>query len=253
MKSKKKLNILLTNDDGIFFEGLTALYNAFKEDYNIFVVAPEQEQSGSSHKITISHPLKPKKINKFGIKGIKVDGTTADCVKIALQNFYKDKIDLVLSGINKGSNNGISIHYSGTVSAVIEGAFYKVPGIAVSLFNYEDKKFEEAAHYLKGFLKENIASIIERKSLLNINIPENADFNRPPKFCRMGLGNFNVDYVKYEYLGNHYYWCGGPEKNVDLTREDDDRFILENEITITPLKIDLTDYEEMKFWLNKKD
>jgi len=229
MKSKKKFNILLTNDDGIFFEGLTALYNALKEDYNIFVVAPEQEQSGSSHKITISHPLKPKKINKFGIKGIKVDGTTTDCVKIALQNFHKDKIDLVLSGINKGSNNGISIHYSGTVSAVIEGAFYKVPGIAVSLFNYEDKKFDEAAHYLKGFLKENIAAIIERKSLLNINIPENVDFNR-----------------------NHYYWCGGPEKNVDLTREDDDRFILENEITITPLKVDLTDYEEMKFWQNKK-
>lgn len=243
-----KLNILLTNDDGIFFEGLKELYYELKDEFNIFVVAPSEEHSGTSHKITIHQPLLTNKIIEDNMEGISVNGTPVDCVKLALQNLYSGKIDLVLSGINKGSNNGISVHYSGTVAAVIEGAFFNIPGIAVSLYSYQDKKFKEAAQFIKQFIKKNYEFMKENNSILNINIPLEPDFSKEPKYCRQGLGNFFQLYAEHNHLGKDYYFAGGPEKELDHERDDDDRYILENEITITPLKIDLTDYEDLKKW-----
>ena len=241
-----KLNILLTNDDGIFFEGLKELYNALKEDHNIFVVAPVEEHSGTSHKITIDQPLLAREVNDGNMTGLSVNGTPADCVKLALQNLYNGKIDLIISGINKGSNNGISVHYSGTVAAVIEGAFFNIPGIAISLYSYHDIKFKRAAQYIKQFVKKNYKFMKENRSVLNINIPLEPDFSKEPKYCRQGLGNFSQLYAEYNYLGKAYYFAGGPEKELDHDRDDDDRYILENEITVTPLKIDLTDYDDLK-------
>ena len=243
-----KLNILLTNDDGILFEGIRELYFALRDEFNIFVVAPEEEHSGTSHKITIDQPLLTQIVKDGEIEGMSVTGTPVDCVKLALQNLYNGKIDLVLSGINKGSNNGISVHYSGTVAAVIEGAFFNIPGIAVSLYSYQDKKFKEAAQFIKQFINKNYKFMKENNSILNINIPLNPDFNKEPKYCRQGLGNFFQLYAEHNHLGKNYYFAGGPEKELDHKRDDDDRYILENEVTITPLKIDLTDYEDLNKW-----
>ena len=246
-----KLNILLTNDDGIFFEGIKELYYALREEFNIFVVAPSEEHSGTSHKITIHQPLLTNEVTEDDMKGISVNGTPVDCVKLALQNLYNGKIDLIVSGINKGSNNGISVHYSGTVAAIIEGAFFNIPGIAVSLFSYQDKKFKEAAQFIKQFIKENYEFMKENNSVLNINIPFESDFSKKPKYCRQGLGNFFQLYAEHNHLGKNYYFAGGPEKELDHDRDDDDRYILENEITITPLKIDLTDYDNLKLWRDR--
>jgi len=250
--NNNKINILLTNDDGIHFEGIKALYTILKDQFNVFVVAPDSEKSASSHSISITKPLLPKETDEYGIKGIRVDGTPADCVKYALQNLHKNKIDLVISGINKGSNNGISVHYSGTVAGVMEGAFYKIPGIAVSLYSYKDNKFLEAAMFIKKFIEENIKNLMERKSILNINIPDKVDYKKDPIFCKQGLGNFNADYVKQTYLNRDYYWAGGPEKEIIEDSLDDDKFVLQNNITITPLKIDLTDYKELDYWKNNQ-
>ena len=243
-----KLNVLLTNDDGIFFEGIKELFFSLKDEFNVFVVAPAEEHSGTSHKITIHQPLLTNKVTKDGMEGISVNGTPVDCVKLALQNLYNGKIDLIISGINKGSNNGISVHYSGTVAAIIEGAFFNIPGIAVSLYSYQDKKFKEAAQFIKQFIKNNYEFMKENSSVLNINIPSEPDFSKEPKFCRQGLGNFFQLYAEHNHLGKNYYFAGGPEKELDHERDDDDRYILENEVTITPLKIDLTDYDNLEKW-----
>ncbi|MBN2790147.1 MAG: 5'/3'-nucleotidase SurE [Candidatus Delongbacteria bacterium] len=246
-----KLNILLTNDDGIFFDGIKELYYALKDEFNIFIVAPSEEHSGTSHKITINQPLLIHKVADKDLKGISVNGTPVDCVKLALQNLYNGKIDLVVSGINKGSNNGISVHYSGTVAAIIEGAFFNIPGIAVSLYSYQDNKFKDAAVFVKDFIKKNFEFMKENSSILNINIPTEPDYSKPPIYCRQGLGNFFQLYAEHNHLGKNYFFAGGPEKELDYERDDDDRYILENEITITPLKIDLTDYEDLKKWREK--
>jgi len=249
-QNKGTYNILLTNDDGIFADGIVALFKAFKDDnkYNLFVVAPETEQSGFSHKITLKTPLHCKKINNGNIEVIMVNGTPTDCAKLSLHNLYKDKIDLVISGINNGSNNGISIHYSGTVAAVIEGGFYKIPGIAASLYSYTDKKFDEGAEFIKKFVDDYIDTLIKRKSLLNINIPDNVDYSEKPLFCKMGQGNFTEDYVRISHNQKEYFWAGGPSKYVDMKSEDDDRFILNDRITITPIKVDCTDYDELNYF-----
>ncbi len=245
----RKFKILLTNDDGYTAEGIRALYKVLKDEYDIYLVAPETEQSGFSHKITLKIPLHLQKISKSGCEGFKLNGTPTDCVKLALQNLYKGEIDLVLSGINRGSNNGISVHYSGTVAAIVEGKFYGKAGVAVSLFSYTDEKFDTAAEFIKKFLDKHIETIVERGSLLNINIPDLESYSFDNiSYCNQGLCNFNGDYRFIEHLGRQFYWADGPEKEVDPKRFDDDSEILKNRITITPLKVDLTDYEELEYW-----
>jgi len=251
MQNKK--TILLTNDDGFYADGIQALYHALKADYNVLMVAPESEQSGFSHKLTLKAPLHIARINKPEVQGVIVNGTPVDCVKIALLNLYPAQIDLVISGINRGSNNGISVHYSGTVAAVIESAFYQLPGIAVSLYDYQDEKFKDGARFIHSFLAENIETIISRKSVLNINIPLAVDYSQAPVFCRMGKAVFSERYINYNHLGKDFYWAGGPDKEIDRHGDDDDRYVLENKITITPLQFDLTDNQELKFWVKKEN
>lgn len=246
----KRYNILLTNDDGYNAEGIKAIYHTLKERFNLFVLAPETEQSGFSHKITLKTPLHLQPFEDGDYKGYKLNGTPTDCTKLALQNLYKDRIDLVISGINRGSNNGISVHYSGTVAAVVEGAFFNIPGIAISLFSYMDRKFENGAKFLLNFLEQHIEKIIERGSILNINIPDLENcIDQKPIFCKQGLANFNSDYKHIEHVGQNFYWAGGPGKDKPKG-EDDDHYILKNRITITPLDIDLTNERELKFWQN---
>lgn len=248
---KKQITILLTNDDGFYADGILALYNELKDNYRVLMVAPESEKSGFSHKLTLKTPLHLSKINKPEATGVIINGTPVDCVKLALLNLYQNQIDLVISGINRGSNNGISVHYSGTVAAVIESAFYKIPGLAVSLYDYTDNKFNEAAKFINNFLKEHLNTIILKKSVLNINIPLEVDYTKKPVFCRMGQAVFSENYHNYNHLGRDFYWAGGPDKNIDTHGDDDDRFVLENMITVTPLQFDLTDYDGLKYWQNK--
>lgn len=243
----EKLRILLTNDDGIFAKGIIELYQVLKDDFDVYVVAPETENSGFSHKITLRNPIETYKVLTDDIEGYAVKGTPADCVKIALQNLYKNKIDMVISGINRGSNNGVSVHYSGTVAAAIEGAFYKLPAIAISLYSFKDVKFREGAQFLKDFLLKHSDEMVKRKSLFNINIPENVDYEKYI-FCAQGLGNFYEDYTEVEVFEKKYFWASGPGKELDESYPNDDIAILDNYITITPLKFDMTDNEELTFW-----
>ncbi|MBN1969426.1 MAG: 5'/3'-nucleotidase SurE [Candidatus Delongbacteria bacterium] len=243
-----KYNILLTNDDGFDAKGIIELHDKLKNDYNVYVLAPESEQSGFSHKITLDRPILLRNFHIGDYKGYKLNGTPCDCTKLALHNIYADKIDLVVSGINRGSNNGISVHYSGTVAAVKEAAFHNVPGVAISLYSYFDEKFDEAAIFLKRYLDQNIETIIKRKSTLNINIPERVDYNKDPVYCKLGLGNFTSPYLNFKHERRNFFFAGGPEKDIDLNDDNDDKNITDDRITITPLTIDMTNFEELKFW-----
>ena len=133
------MRILLTNDDGILAEGLIALYEELKDDFDLSVVAPETEMSAVGHAITLSNPLRVRRFKRNGtFFGYGVSGTPADCVKIAIQEILQQRPDMIISGINMGSNVGINLLYSGTVSAATEGAFLGIPSVAISLATKND-------------------------------------------------------------------------------------------------------------------
>jgi len=175
---EKVMKILLTNDDGIFAPGLAAIYKELVEMGDVVVVAPADSRSGASHSITYSRPLVCNKADINGqFTGFSVQGSPADCVKLAVMQLHKSPIDLLVAGINNGSNAGINVYYSGTVAAAMEGALLKIPAVAMSLASEEQMDFEKAAKYCMEILKKLMPVGIGSTSslcsgdVININIP----------------------------------------------------------------------------------
>ena len=161
MKSKKKLDILICNDDGIDAPGLYALVQEIRKIGNVTVAAPDKQQSAVGHAITMNYPLRVKEFKKNGkFFGYAVQGTPADCVKLAIRAILKREPDLVISGINHGSNTAISIIYSGTVSAATEGTVLGVPSMAVSLTTYGPPDFQYAAQ-----IARKLAQLVMKRGL----------------------------------------------------------------------------------------
>lgn len=239
------MRILLTNDDGIFAEGLCALYDALAEEHEVFVVAPEAERSAVGHAITIADPLRVKKV-KRGRKffGYAVNGTPADCVKIAIHELIGPEIDLVLSGINRGANVGINVLYSGTVSAATEGVILGYPGIAISINAYRDPDYCFAA-YFASCLVENLEEIIfDSIFCLNVNIPAlPAHQIKGIKWVKQSTTRLLEKFEKrIDPHGNVYYWqCS--ERFTETDPETDVVALAEGFITLTPLHFTLTNLE----------
>ncbi len=239
------MRILLTNDDGIFAEGLCALYDALAEEHEVFVVAPEAERSAVGHAITIADPLRVKKV-KRGRKffGYAVNGTPADCVKIAIHELIGPEIDLVLSGINRGANVGINVLYSGTVSAATEGVILGYPGIAISINAYRDPDYCFAA-YFASCLVENLEKIIfDSTFCLNVNIPAlPAHQIKGIKWVKQSTTRLLEKFEKrIDPHGNIYYWqCS--ERFTETDPETDVMALAEGFITLTPLHFTLTNLE----------
>jgi len=241
------MKILLTNDDGILAEGLIALYDELKDDFELTVVAPEMEMSAVGHAITLSNPLRVKQVKKNGVFfGYGISGTPADCVKIALQEIMKQRPDMILSGINPGSNVGINILYSGTVSAATEGAFLGVPSVAISLNKKNEPDFGFAARFSRRIIKFVIENNIREGTALNVNIPA-----VPEKKIR-GISFAAQDRVRqrdrYEKRsdprGNVYYWLASETPIEERMPDTDLKALKDNWITITPITFDLTDFKE---------
>jgi len=240
------MNILLTNDDGIHARGLCALYEALREDYEVFVVAPDAERSAVGHAITLVDPLRVNVIKKNGWHfGWAINGTPADCVKLAVYEIIKKEIDLVVSGINIGANVGINILYSGTVSAATEAAILGIPSMAISINTLKDPDFCCAA-YIATKLVAWIEDLSMPKGIaLNVNIPA-----LPPgrilgiKWTRQGLSPYEEEFDKrVDPRGNRYYWQAS-QKLAMVEEEDVDSVALEKGfITVTPIKYDLTAHE----------
>lgn len=244
------MKLLLTNDDGIFAEGLYTLAKELEKDYELIIVAPDNQKSATSHAITISNPLLVKKVKLPGIKSkaYSVSGTPADCVRVALDKLVEDKVDMVLSGINMGLNLGMDVLYSGTVSAAIEANIYNIPSIAVSAEHKDGKAcYEIAAKYAKEVLEKSKENCIRDKIVLNINTPciDEKDV-KGVQVCR--IGEVVYDYYDVENdkdNGDLIFKIRGRE-DKEFEQETDRYFLKEGYVTVTPLHYDLTNFQLMK-------
>jgi len=237
------MRILVSNDDGINSEGLHLLAKALEElACEIFIVAPDRDQSAASHSLSLHRPLRAKKINDTTYV---VDGTPTDCINLAINGLLKDKKpDLVVSGINMAANLGDDITYSGTVSAAMEATLLKVPSIAVSIDGTMNYKFETATHYSKILAKYVLESGLQEDTLLNINIP-NLDLKdiKGMKVTKQGKRLYDAPIIrKIDPRGKVYYWIGGNELGFVDIKDSDIIAVNDGYVSVTPIKLDLTDH-----------
>lgn len=248
-------HILLTNDDGIDSNGLFALYKTLVKLGEVTVVAPHVERSAVGHAITMNEPIRViefSRPDKF--TGYAISGTPADCVKIAVKKLLRKKPDLVVSGINHGSNTATNVLYSGTVSAATEGVIMGIPSIASSLTSHDLKA---NMNYAAQFTAQIAAKVLEKSlppdTLLNINIPALEKSNiKGVVIARQGKGRYEEYFEqRFDLSGRAYYWLTGKKMNLDVDDDIDDVAVAHGKISVTPIQIDMTNYrflEELKSW-----
>lgn len=240
------MQILLTNDDGIFAPGLAAIYRELVRMGNVTVVAPAGSRSGASHSITYSRPLMYNKADINGqFVGFSIEGSPADCVKLAVMQLHEGPIDLLVAGINNGANAGINVYYSGTVAAAMEGAFLKIPAVAMSLAVEAPGvpgDFGKAAKYCVDILKKLMP--LKSGDVININIPQLS--KGEPKGVRVvpqSSKGFDEYYVPqkneqgqtvFQLTGNYHRLDDNPTDTTSLEL---------GFITVTALASDMTNHE----------
>jgi len=261
------MRILISNDDGINAPGLQTLRKSLTAIGEVLVVAPDRERSGAGHGITTYKPLRTKKVTfADGTYGWAVNGTPADCVKLAIEALMPEKPDIVVSGINLGANLGTDVLYSGTVSAAIEGLINDCPSVAISLASYESTDFSQAAAFASYIVPDLIDISREMKRILiNINVPPGKP--QGVRITRLGMRRYiNVFDKRIDPRGNVYYWMAGqpldthpestsrqasiqaaedcnsgPEIDIDVEAVNN------NYVSITPLHFDLTDFTSIEY------
>jgi 5'-nucleotidase len=243
------VHILLTNDDGVFAPGLRALRKELAKIGKVTVVAPAMEQSGVGHSITILDPLVVKQVDEEdgSILGHSIEGSPADCVKLAVLELMDRPPDLIVSGINSGANAGINVLYSGTVAAAIEGAFFKITSIAVSLELAEHFDYPHAAKHAAKVIQTILANKPAAGSLFNVNLP--AHSRGEPKGVRvvpMAVGRHGETFERRkDPRGRTYYWLTyAPPYNLEGPVTDVSS-LAEGFITVTPLHFDLTRHDRL--------
>lgn len=243
--------VLLTNDDGIFAEGIQILGEKLLSDKTIdlYIVAPDREQSATGHSITMHRPLRAETVKFYhnpGLKGWSVNGTPADSVKLAIEYLLPEKPDLVISGINNGSNLGTDVLYSGTVSAAIEAIILGVPALAVSLTEQKNPDFRFAADFTFQLLRVIKENNLPDNTLLNINIPRNKrDEIAGVAVTRLGTRQYrNAFQKRVDPRGKNYYWLAGEAVDTFHDEEDTDVAAIHSSfISITPIHYDLTNFK----------
>ena len=234
---------LLTNDDGIYAPGLAALEDAVNNEFRTLVVAPSTEQSGVGHGITFLSPLTAKEVSRGEKRcGWAVDGSPADAVKLGVSEICPQRPDLIISGINAGLNAGINVLYSGTVAAAIEGSFFGITSIAVSLEWDDQMNFERAAQFASGLVKKLISLRPPAGSLFNINIPTAALVETPEvRGVPMSVARYGEGFERrVDPRGRNYYWASNDPPPPPSAQDSDVTALAEGVITITPLEYDLT-------------
>jgi len=236
---------MVTNDDGIQSEGLTALADALKSVADIWIVAPEREMSATSHSLTLHKPLR---IKKIASQCYSINGTPTDCVNLGVKSILDTKPDLIVSGINKGGNLGSDITYSGTVSAAMEGTLLGIPSFAISLVSDKDFNFQAAARFSVKLAEHIFENGLPQSTFLNVNVPNNdLDGETPYRVTIQGKRIYNSSIVeKIDPRGEKYYWFGSDNLNFEDIKGSDSQAITQNYISITPLHLDLTDHSFIK-------
>lgn len=244
------MKLLVTNDDGIMAKGIYLLVKELEKLHEVIIVAPDNQRSASSHSITLSRPLVVKEVKIEGLKGkaFSVDGTPADCVRVGISNLAEGKVDMVVSGINRGYNIGTDVLYSGTVSAAVEGAIYKIPSLAVSTgFTDEDNDYISAAIYVSEVLLKVEKYNIPNDFVLNLNVPIilKDDF-KGIKVCKIGSRIYDEYYVETIGKDGHRNFQLKGDVNDVEANDDDTYFIKEGYATLTPLHYDFTNFKVLK-------
>ncbi len=244
------MRILITNDDGIHAPALRVLQEALRPFGTVVVVAPDRDQSASSHALTLHRPLR---VTRIADDVYSVDGTPTDCVVISANGLLPEPPELVVSGINHGPNMGEDVTYSGTVAAAMEGVMQGVPALSVSLVTREPADFKEPAGFVRELLRKVAERGMGRGTLLNVNLP-----HRPwaeikgVRVTRLGTRIYRDSLVeKTDPRGKAYYWIGGLEPVWKREEGTDFQAVEEGYVSVTPLSLDLTDYKtlvEMESW-----
>jgi len=237
------VQILLTNDDGIYAPGLAAMEGALRRLGDVCVVAPATEQSGVGHSITFLSPLICKEIfDNDRRRGWAVEGSPADCVKLGVFEFCPQRPRLVVSGVNGGLNAGINVLYSGTVAAAIEGAFFGITSVAVSLEYDEQAQFGKAALIAVDVIEQILRFKGPEPQLYNLNIPTVAvDRQTDVRVVPMDVTRFGEHFVKRkDPKGRTYYWAANDPSPPPSGRESDLTALEKGYVTLTPLQYDMT-------------
>lgn len=238
--------ILVSNDDGITALGIRNLVNVMKELGEVLVVAPNRPQSGMGHAITVGDTLRLKESHIFeGVRAFECSGTPADCVKIARHYILKGQRqpDVVVSGVNHGSNTSISVLYSGTMSAAIEAAIEGTPAIGFSLCDYgSEADFSHTLEYIKKITLQVLQKELPKGVALNVNFP--AKKNEPLqgiRICRQANAKWVEEFDKRkDPNGRNYFWMTGNFVNFDKGEDNDEWAIANNYISVVPCQFDLT-------------
>tara|TARA_Y100001936_G_scaffold71784_1_gene70933 strand:- start:3871 stop:4611 length:741 start_codon:yes stop_codon:yes gene_type:complete len=245
------MRILLSNDDGYFAPGLVALAEALSSIADIVVVAPERDRSGASNSLTLDRPLS---LHKSHNGYFYVNGTPTDCVHLAVTGMLDMLPDMVISGINDGANMGDDTIYSGTVAAATEGFLLGIPSLAISLANVSDENFSTAALVTVDIVKKFKINSFHEPILLNINVPDIA-YNHLQGIAvtRLGRRHKAEPVIKSKNpRGEIVYWVGAAGAVQDAGENTDFYAIQKNQVSLTPLQIDLTQYSQLemvKQWL----
>ena len=251
------MKILISNDDGVHAPGLSILAKALAQIAEITIVAPDRDRSGASNSLTLQHPLRLRRLDE-GI--ISVQLTPIDCVHLALPGLLsEDKMpDMVVSGINAGSNLGDDVFYSGTVAAAMEGRFLGIPAIAFSIVGGEPMYYSTAAEVAKRLVTLLYEKPIPAKTILNVNIPDVAfDDLKGYQVTRLGTRH-NADKMmpSKDPRGHTIYWIGSSGKEDDAGKGTDFYAVSQQQVSITPLQLDLTHHsarEQIEDWIINMD
>lgn len=234
--------IFLTNDDGFFAPGIHAAAKALSRIGEVTMVAPEKQQSAVSQKITLHKPLRINPHPEWtDYQVYSISGTPADCVKLGLHRFFPtERPDLLVSGINQGSNTGFNLFYSGTVAAAIEGMLSDIPSIAISLASYEYRDFAAASEILVDISAKVIQHGLDANTFLNINVPGLDAANIEGQVvCQVSRNRFTEEFhERQDPKGRSYYWMGGRKLELDGDDPVDDVVIRQNKVAIAPVFFD---------------
>jgi len=237
----RKRRILITNDDGYFSDGICTLYAELRKKAIVYMVAPDREQSASSHSLTLSRPLR---IHKLDRRRYATDGTPTDCVMLAIHLLFKSaRPDMIISGINHGANMGDDVTYSGTVAAAIEGSILGIPSLSVSMANYEPgTSMLRAARFVSRLVAAFARLRFDSSTFLNVNLP--LDRGRPYntwEFTHLGSRRYkDIVIRKTDPRGKDYYWIGGRPR-WRMTKGSDFETVHRGVVSITPLNMRFTD------------
>ena len=247
------MRILLSNDDGVFAEGLNTLYQTLSPWHDVTVVAPDRNCSGASNALSLHSPLRVEKMhNGF----YSVNGTPSDCVHWGVSEFVNEQPDLVISGINNGPNLGDDVIYSGTVAAATEGRYMGLPAIAVSVAGYKQQHFDIAAKVVAGIVEKLPLHPLPANQILNVNVPE-LDYKqlKGVKVTRMGRRHKSENMTKaQDPHGQTIYWYGKVGTEQDAGEGTDFHAVANGFASVTPLSVDMTAHQsllDLRSWLNE--